>query len=147
MNTCYKCETKLTDKNWSHGNKIGGIKTSNINVRYICKPCDNEKSRLYRLKNKKDYGYLYLVSNPAWQGWFKLGKCDSNYKNRLSSYNTSSPMRDFEFKYLRKCKKPRQLESLVWKRVEKIAESFNSEWFKVDLEITISIIESIKEEK
>ena len=98
-------------------------------------------------KNKKDYGYVYLVSNPAWKGWVKLGKCDSNYKNRLSSYNTSTPKRDFEFRYLLKCKKPRELEFLVWKKIEKIAESFNSEWFKVDLQVTIGIMESMKEDK
>lgn len=39
-------------------------------------------------------GYVYIVSNPAWPGYVKIGHT-KNLGKRLISYNTSSPHRDF----------------------------------------------------
>ena len=60
VKTCQKCEVVLVkDDNW------GGSK-------YICRPCDAEKSRLARLKKKQEnpHGYVYVVFNPAWSEWY-----------------------------------------------------------------------------
>lgn len=41
-------------------------------------------------------GYVYVAINPAWPGKVKIGKT-TNPTKRLSSYQTATPLRDFEF--------------------------------------------------
>ena len=80
VKTCQKCEVVLVEHdNW------GGSK-------YICRPCDAEKSRLAREKKKQEnpHGYVYVIFNPAWSEWYGVGKCGHNYRGRLSGYNTCS---------------------------------------------------------
>ena len=43
-------------------------------------------------------GFIYIITNPAWDGFIKIGRA-SNPKNRLNSYQTSSPLRDYEMNY------------------------------------------------
>jgi|TARA_R110000737_G_scaffold30837_1_gene49337 hypothetical protein len=40
-------------------------------------------------------GYVYAMTNNAWDGWVKIGKA-INAEDRLRSYQTSSPMRDYK---------------------------------------------------
>lgn len=41
-----------------------------------------------------DAGFVYLISNPAWPGAFKVGSA-IDVNDRLNSYQTSAPYRDF----------------------------------------------------
>lgn len=40
-------------------------------------------------------GWVYVIANPAWPGYVKIGTA-LDLKDRLKVYNTSSPFRDFE---------------------------------------------------
>jgi hypothetical protein len=40
-------------------------------------------------------GFLYLVINPAWNGWVKIGRT-TDYEKRLQAYQTSSPHNDYQ---------------------------------------------------
>jgi len=45
-------------------------------------------------------GYLYVVTNPAWPDFIKIGRT-ININTRLRSYNTGSPFKDYELFYYR----------------------------------------------
>lgn len=40
-------------------------------------------------------GYVYAISNPSWPGYLKIG-CAIDVNDRLNSYQTSSPFRDYK---------------------------------------------------
>ena len=40
-------------------------------------------------------GYVYVITNPAWSDWVKIGMA-IDAEDRLNGYQTSSPMRDYE---------------------------------------------------
>ena len=131
VKTCQKCEVVLVkDDNW------GGSK-------YICRPCDAEKSRLARLKKKQEnpHGYVYVVFNPAWSEWYGVGKCDHDHRRRLSIYNVSSPLRDFTFLHLRKCNNPKKLERRIHEKLRERTSISENEWFMLDFKILVDIIE------
>ena len=131
VKTCQKCEVVLVKHdNW------GGSK-------YICRPCDAEKSRLAREKKKQEnpHGYVYVVFNPAWSEWYGVGKCGHNYRGRLSGYNTCSPLRDFRFLHLRQCNDPKKLERRIHKKLRKRALRYENEWFVLDFKTLVDIIE------
>jgi len=44
---------------------------------------------------KSKEGYVYAISNAAWPEWIKIGKA-VDADDRLNSYQTSSPMRDYK---------------------------------------------------
>ena len=137
IKTCQKCEIVLIkDTNW------GGKK-------YICRPCDAEKSRLARLKKKQEnpYGYVYVVFNPAWSEWYGVGKCDHNHEGRLAGYNVSSPLRDFRFLHLRQCDEPKILEDKVHEKLRKRTPISKKEWFMLDFKTIVDIIEETYEEE
>jgi len=137
IKTCQKCEIVLVkDTNW--GSK-----------KYICRPCDAEKSRLARLKKKQEnpHGYVYVVFNPAWSEWYGVGKCDHNHEGRLAGYNVSSPLRDFRFLHLRKCNEPKILEDKVHEKLRKRTPISKKEWFMLDFKTIVDIIEETYEEE
>ena len=137
IKTCQKCEIVLVkDTNW------GGKK-------YICRPCDAEKSRLDRLKKKQEnpYGYVYVVFNPAWSEWYGVGKCDHNHEGRLAGYNVSSPLRYFRFLHLRQCDEPKILEDKVHEKLRKRTPISKKEWFMLDFKTIVDIIEETYEEE
>ena len=51
-------------------------------------------SSLQNYENIKQ-GYVYAISNAAWPEWIKIGKA-VDADDRLNSYQTSSPMRDYK---------------------------------------------------
>ena len=50
------------------------------------------------LKHTDRSGYVYLLTNPAWAGYTKVGAARS-LARRLSSYNTGSPHRDYAYRF------------------------------------------------
>ena len=131
VKTCQKCEVVLVeDDNWGGG-------------KYICRPCDAEKSRLAREKKKQEnpHGYVYVIFNPAWSEWYGVGKCGHNYRGRLSGYNTCSPLRDFRFLHLRQCNDPKKLERRIHEKLRKRALRYENEWFVLDFKTLVDIIE------
>jgi len=40
-------------------------------------------------------GQVYMITNPAWPGWYKIG-CAANAHSRCTGYHTGSPFRDYE---------------------------------------------------
>lgn len=76
-------------------------------------------------------GYVYVVTNPAWKGWCKVGMA-IDAEDRCNSYQTSSPFRDYNLIYYVYVTDRRAIEKKAHKRIAKIAEDRQNEWFFVD---------------
>ena len=48
--------------------------------------------------DKISHGEVYIITNPAWEGWIKIGMAVES-KDRLKGYQTSSPLRDYKLRY------------------------------------------------
>ena len=82
MKYCKQCKERKKDKCFY------------LNNNSRCRACisTNNKSKAPIVNG----GYLYIITNPAWVGYYKIGQTISLSK-RLSTYQTSSPLRDFKF--------------------------------------------------
>lgn len=45
-------------------------------------------------------GFLYVIINPAWPGYCKIGRT-TNVLSRHRTYQTASPLRDYQLHYAR----------------------------------------------
>lgn len=77
-------------------------------------------------------GELYVLTNPAFEGWVKVGMA-VDAQDRLKNYQTSSPFRDFELQSFCQVKDRRAAESELHRRLGKIYEQ-RGEWFKCSVE-------------
>lgn len=95
-------------------------------------------------------GYVYAIVNDAWPNWIKIGKA-LDAEDRLSGYQTSSPMRDYRLIYSvysndrniaeRKAHKLASLKtSHPWNKHD------NGEWFKLTEQQAIEILKEITDE-
>lgn len=90
MKFCKQCETRKKDKCFYPNNKSK------------CKECisiNNRKASTRAIeKNVRtpQGGYIYVITNPAWNGYYKIGQTVSLTK-RLSTYQASNPLRDFSY--------------------------------------------------
>lgn len=92
--------------------------------------------------NTTKAGYVYVITNAAWPEWVKVGMA-IDADDRLNSYQTSSPFRDYELQYSVHCKDRRKLEGKAHKAVEAIASDRNNEWFKVSVEDAVDCMAGI----
>ena len=105
------------------------------------------KKEVMALYDKHVSGYVYAITNPAWDGWVKIGMA-VDAVDRCNSYNTSSPLRDYKLVHYVKAdnradaeKKAHLLAASVtahpWNKVD------NGEWFKLTEEQAIEVLEGI----
>ncbi|WP_085935664.1 GIY-YIG nuclease family protein [Enhydrobacter aerosaccus] len=82
---------------------------------------------------------VYLITNPVWPGWFKVGKAD-RLSDRLNTYQTGDPHRSYEVLAYVLTDDPRGLERIALNRVPR--HSRRSEWFKAKRSsVAISLLE------
>ena len=149
---CNRCGTQLiVPDTWGAGNK----RVNN----YLCNTCESMISKVNRLKRLarvvsrsviKQYdtakdGYVYIISNPIWVGWCKIGMA-IDAEDRLNSYQTSSPFRDYVLDYSKYFSNRRNAEAIAHRNVGKIANKRQGEWFHCTLEDAKNIIEEIVDE-
>lgn len=104
----------------------------------ICKKCKNSNDRKSRmLIGLSNNNYIYLIKNSAWEGYLKVGRT-IDIKDRLKSYQTGSPFRDYELVYLKKVKDPYTIEEYFRENFECLHE-----WVLIDEEHAIKIIETL----
>jgi hypothetical protein len=88
-------------------------------------------------------GYVYVISNPAWPEWVKVGMAiDAN--DRCSSYQTSSPLRDYVLHCAVSSEDRRKDESMAHKLLDVISSDRRGEWFKVSVEKATDCIAGIR---
>jgi len=98
-------------------------------------------SSLRNYKHTKS-GYVYVITNPAWKGWVKIGMA-IDAEDRLKSYQTSSPYRDYQLLHSVYVTDRRAIERKAHRKISKIAEDKQNEWFQVDVIEAIDCITAI----
>lgn len=89
---------------------------------------------------KTNVGQVYIITNAAWEGWVKVGMA-VDAEDRASSYQTSSPFRDYTLEYIVDTTDRRALESEVHKLLAEVSTQRN-EWFQCSVEIAKRFIDS-----
>lgn len=70
-------------------------------------------------------GFVYVISNPAWPGLYKVGMT-TNPKRRLAQYQTYSPHRDYKLEWFGFFFNRREGEKLLLSKLE----NHTHEWVK-----------------
>ena len=147
--SCNHCGCQLSEASWA----VGNVRKRN----YICRKCDSIKGKRNRLKrlalqlssytlknySKVKEGYVYVISNPAWPDWVKVGMA-IDADDRCSSYQTSSPHRDYVLHCAISSDDRRKDESTAHKRLDAIASDRRGEWFKMSVEEATDCITGIR---
>ena len=72
------------------------------NIHYIkqedIKTFEGAAFHLYQAMKNLDEGYVYIITNPCWKGWIKVGMA-IDAEDRCKQYQTSSPFRDYKLCY------------------------------------------------
>lgn len=94
------------------------------------------------LYNKEESGDIYIISNPSWKGWIKVGMA-IDAEDRCKQYQTSSPFRDYELHYSKFFNDRKDAERKAHKILKKKSEENKGEWFKISKQDAKNIIETI----
>jgi hypothetical protein len=88
-------------------------------------------------------GYVYVITNPAWPEWVKIGMA-IDAEDRLNGYQTSSPMRDYQLVHAIATPDRARAERVAHKAAALCGER-QGEWFKIANEEAVTILQHIKE--
>lgn len=153
MKKCSTCgEALVKDVNWTHSRYNKGINKCKycnsdegnkdrmwVNGVYIPTSHPDWKAGYYKdwssvafsnmnNYNKKTEGDVYVITNPAWKNWYKIGKA-VDAEDRCKAYQTSSPHRDYELVKVIPCDDRNRAEILAHRVAEKICVEKRNEWF------------------
>ena len=106
-----------------------------------------EEAAFSSLENFKDspQGQVYIVTNPAWEGWVKVGMA-VDAEDRLKNYQTSSPYRDYSLVYAIDTPDRRYTERMMHDILNGMMTlEKQNEWFKIEPEWVIKHLEEIVE--
>jgi hypothetical protein len=84
-------------------------------------------------------GEVYLIMNPAWPEWVKVGKA-AIATDRLSNYQTSSPFRDYIIIKSVKTEDRHATETDLLNKFEAESVERRGEWFKISKEKAIELL-------
>ena len=100
------------------------------------------KKEVLALYDKHVAGHIYIVTNPAWPEWVKVGMA-VHATNRLKDYQTSSPLRNYELAYAYPTEDRRASEKEAHNLVEQHASERRGEWFKIDTQRAVHLLSTI----
>lgn len=89
-------------------------------------------------------GSVYVISNHAWQGWYKVGKAVKP-EDRLNNYQTSSPHRDYVLEYQEAFSNRNSAESSIHECLRSKVSTYKNEWFYTDLQLIKETIQEVKD--
>ncbi len=100
-------------------------------------------AKLYDKQTKDVYdqvkeGSVYVMGNPVWPEWVKVGMA-VDAEDRLNSYQTSCPFRDYMLYYSYKAKDRRKAESEAHSKLDEKFER-RKEWFRCTPEEAIEVL-------
>lgn len=143
---CTPCRLKYhAGRMWVNGEYIPSSHPLHKPGRY--KSLDDAWSHL-EIDSRTKQGEVYVISNQAWDGWYKVGKAVCS-KDRCRGYQTSSPLRDYELLHYTAFDNRHHAESAVHRKLREMLDedSYNGEWFSASLDAIIDIIEGVKYEE
>jgi len=95
--------------------------------------------------NTTTSGHVYAMGNAAWPEWIKIGKA-VDAEDRLSSYQTSSPLRDYTLIHHAYSDDRNVAERQAHVLASKLGDKRN-EWFKISNEDAVVVIEQAVSEE
>lgn len=87
-------------------------------------------------------GSVYVMSNPAWPEWVKVGKA-VDAEDRLKNYQTSDPYRSYILNHHIKVDNRHAAELQAHVELEAVADARNNEWFKLPVDTAVSVLNSL----
>ena len=84
-------------------------------------------------------GEIYLIINPAWPDWVKVGKA-AIATDRLGNYQTSSPMRDYALLTSISVDNMHEQERRFLQLFSSEGYERKGEWFKIDKEKAVELL-------
>ena len=82
--------------------------------------------------------YVYIITNPAWEGWCKIGKA-KDVQSRLNAYQVSSPLRDYVIEF--QLRIPDYIvETNIHEKLVDEGYEYRNEWFRIELQDAIELI-------
>lgn len=90
-------------------------------------------------------GYLYIISNPAHEGWVKVGVTE-NIKSRLRTYQTSDPKRSYKLEYYVFHPDVYNAEKRVKELMGPFAKRIKNEWYEISIHMAIPRLDETLEE-
>lgn len=96
-------------------------------------------------KQRSKEGFIYIISNSNFPNFYKIGVTD-NISNRLRTYQTSSPHRNFKIEHYIQHPDCYLAERKIRDNMKYFAKSIKNEWFEVDLGIAKSRLDEQLEE-
>ena len=155
---CRSCRAPITDQGNARNNPKWASVTNPqrmwVNGKYIAKSHPLHKPGRYTSFGdaaftalQKDAqvkeGYVYVITNPAWPEWVKIGMA-IDAEDRLNGYQTSSPMRDYELVHAIQTPDRARAERVAHKAAAMCGER-KGEWFKIPNSEAVTILQHIKE--
>lgn len=93
-------------------------------------------------QNPKESGFIYLVENEAFPGWVKCGMT-TNVISRLSSYNSSDPLKRFVLISSKTVAQRRKAEKLLLDNMVTRSKIRNGEWFRIEKDEAILVFNNL----
>ena len=169
IDTCNTCGVELTEHNWSEGwrsynrcqckschknyNDKSNANRMYVNGKYIPQSHPLYKAGRYKSFNDAAFsslqnyttakdGYVYIITNPAWPDWVKIGMA-IDAEDRLNGYQTSSPMRDYQLEFSVKVSDRRKAETKAHKICKNMGVSNKGEWFNMPVDTAKLVLEQV----
>ena len=101
-----------------------------------------EKVHDHQKLNSVKEGSIYIITNPAWPGWVKVGMA-VDAEDRCKSFNTGSPYRDYDLQYSHRAEDKRAAEKQAHDILEKHSGERRGEWFKIMPLAAIHLLKTI----
>ncbi len=144
-NSVRLCPGRLdyNDDSWT---ELRVIKKQRNYLYYKLSEDREEEFLVNNVNNDDDSGSIYSITNEAWGDWIKIGK-SINFRDRLLSYQTYSPLKDYRALHNIEVKNRHIAEGLA----HRIASDYSyfepmGEWFHITKEQAVQTLEKVKEE-
>lgn len=96
------------------------------------------------IEKKTNEGDLYVIINPAYQGWCKIGKA-MDADDRVKGYQTGSPFRDYEVFFKKHFKNRHTIERAAHRLMAKHATQVSGEWFQIPPQRAVMLLKNLPE--
>ena len=160
---CKECSATSNARSNPRNNPKNNPRRMYVNGRYISKKHPLYKPGKYKSFNDAAFsslinyvlsteGEVYILKNPAWKNWYKIGKAIES-TDRCYTYQTGSPHRDYELVTYKKFKHRGVAEKMAHSLAEGLSRKRAKEWFyienldKEDFDKMLNLIDGLIEEK
>ena len=131
----YKRKYRTLDGYLQQGGKINRVAFNTVKPKDI-------NTFVKALYNREKEGEVYAISNPAWEGWIKIGMA-VEAEDRLKGYQTGDPHRSYKLEFSKGFDDRRKAEAKAH-TIAKNSFIKSGEWFKMSVQDAINVIKGVE---